>query len=531
MKIKKLNLITFSAVLIISACANNQNQYTPQTYRDSYEASYNPVDTTRTPSSLQDCFNNVLSFFKKKRLDPVTDLEVPHSEIILKNISESMALSPTRYPKGFEEIKGSQIQYGFESEYLHEETEAFFLNYMPDLSIYNGTKESWLSLKTDERLKFIDKNNEKIFPYREKGKMIKISNDPELATALPDSFVYDAGHFEIVLDPMDSAEEMINKIKIINKHFGIGSMQVTISNPIDKNLLKEKNYRNEFKSEILGYYNFMNDFDTINKLGSGYERYLIDQNAETIKSFNHPWLGPMTKFKHDRLQQLIENIADQKKFSEQELKDISYMVVSHKFIGGLSFRPDVAYKKGRIASEVRDCHQNLKCIENRIIRETYFLMKGKENFHNFSTLSTFDSELAFRALPKEVQSMLKLVFPSYGSFKQKELELYRNFSYPLRDWSNHVISLNAPELTQQIETAKLEYIESLKEITKELQTNTIDEKMARVKIMGSLGKFSKSSGLQDAMKSQYNHLINPSELKNFDKLKFALWLRSLLQIS
>jgi hypothetical protein len=402
---------------------------------------------------------------------------------------------------------------------------------MPDSSIYSGNKEAWLALTPQERLQWVDKNSKNIFPYREKGKLVKISDTPELFDALPESFVYDAGHFEIVLDPMESAEAMIKKIKTINKYFGVGSMQVTVSNPLSKDLLKNKTYRNELKSEILGYYNFMNDFDTINKLGAGYERYLKDPSAQTVKSFNHPWLGPMTKLKHDRLTRLVEGIIDQKQFSDEELKDISNKVVSHKFIGGLSFRPDVAYKKGRIASEVRDCHQNLKCIEDRIIRETYFLMKGKEAFDSFSELKAFDSVEAFKNLPSDVQQMLKKAFPIYNGFSQTELELFRNFSYPLRDWSKHIEALNTPELKNLVESAQNEYVQSLVEITKSLNSNSISISEAQAKVMGSLGEFSKHSGLLDAMKTQYDHLIDPSELKNFDQLKFAIWLRSFLNIA
>ena len=139
--------------------------------------------------------------------------------VVAKKITGATAKNPIRYPKGFEEKQGSHIQYGFESEYLHDETEALFKNYMPEASIYNGSKEEWLKLTAEERLAFVDSNIKQIFDtYRGKGRLIKITDDPELSAALPDSFVSDAGHFEIVLDPLDSAEAMIQKIKVIKQY-------------------------------------------------------------------------------------------------------------------------------------------------------------------------------------------------------------------------------------------------------------------------------------------------------------------------
>ncbi len=513
MKTKTIHSLLFSILFLAASCATTPQYYTPETYRETFNKS-------RSPANFQDCFQAITDFFVPQKPKPK-----PIATTINSVITPQLAQSAVRFPKGFEGLEEKQIQYGFESEYLHEETEAFFLNYMPASSLYNGTKEDWLALTHAQRLHWIDNNSKSLFPYREKGKLVKISTDPELQAALPESFVYDAGHFEIVLDPMDSAEELIKKIQVINKHFGVGSMQVTISNPLDKAKLASKEYKAELRSQVLGYYNFMNDFDTISKLGAGYERYLKDPSVETVKSFNHPWLGPMTKLKHDRLEDLVDGVVNQKNFSEEELKQMSYLVVSHKFIGGLSFRPDVAYKKGRIASEVRDCHQNLKCIEDRIIRETYFLMKGKEAFSSFSKLVPFDSLKSFKTLSNDTQSMLKQIFPTYGNFNQKELELFRNFSYPLRDWSKHIETLNAPELKTLVETAQNEYVQTLEQIAKDFDANKISTQEAKVKIMGALGSFSKQSGLLDAMKKQFGNLVDPEEIKNFNKLKFTIFMR------
>jgi hypothetical protein len=418
---------------------------------------------------------------------------------------------------------------------------------MPAPPFYNDSKEAWLAMTPAARLKTMDDlidaseyatPENQLFAYRAKGKLIKITDDKELNEALPDSFVYDAGHFEIVLDPSNTAEEIISKIKIINKNLGVGSMQLTVSNPLDKAFLKDnKEAREELKSELLGYYNFMNDFDTLSKLETGYERFLKDPKVQAVKSFNHPWLGPMNKLKHDKLEKLIDGIVEDKEYSEEQLKQMSYLVVSHKFIGGLSFRPDVAYKKSRLASEVRDCHQNVKCIEDRIIRETYFLMKGKESFKSFSTLEQFDTVKNYKQIqPNDVQNMLSTLFPPYGQFSQTELELYRNFSYPFRDWSKHVETLGRPGLANQIADAQTAYTEALKKIMFEynakmisgdIATRKLAKTEAQTKVMGALAEFSKKSGLTDAMKAKYNELLNPEEIKNFDILKFTFFIKAL----
>lgn len=526
MKSNKINTVLLITALVASSCATNgPEHYTPEPYRE--EASfYKPFKLERVPANFGDCWDSIRVFLGATPKAPTVAINA--NPVVAKKITEAIAKNPIRYPKGFEEKQGSHIQYGFESEYLHDETEALLKNYMPEASIYKGSKEDWLKLTAEERLAFVDSNVKKIFDtYRGKGRLVKITDDPELSAALPDSFVSDAGHFEIVLDPLDSAEAMIQKIKVINKNLGVGSMQTTISNPIDRIFLKSnKAAREELKAELLGYYNFMNDLDTLSKLETGYERFLKDPKVQAAKSFNHPWLGPMTKLKHDKLEDLIDGIVEGKNYSEEQLKQMSYLVVSHKFIGGLSYRPDVAFKKSRLASEVRDCHQNVKCIEDRIIRETYFLMKGKEKFKSFSNFKQLDTIKDFKNIePADIQYMLKDLFPVYGSFTQRELELYRNFSYPYRDWSGHIETLGKPGLKEQVEQAQSEYTEKLKSILFEYNAKKLTKAEAQVQTMGALAEFSKKSGLVDAMKEKYNELLDPSEIKHFDGLKFTFLIK------
>jgi hypothetical protein len=508
----KLTLLVLTTLAAVS-CSTTPPPIPPTTDEKEQQSDRNPANGFN-------CMDAASSILNPKNENVATMVAPKQTKTA---ITEKLAKRATRYPNGFEGREGMHIQYGFESEYLHHESTVLLQNYMPTIEHYKGSKEDWLALTHEERANFIEARASSIFPYRQKGKLVKISTDPELDAVLPDSFVFDAGHYEIVLAPMDTAEEVAKKIKVINAKIGVGSMQLTISNPIEKDVLaSSKVLREQAKGEILGYYNFMNEMDTLSKMTTGYERFLKNPDSETVKSFNHPWLGPMTALKHDRLVNIMDNVLAGKKYTDDELSKMSSLVVSHKFIGGLSFRPDVAFKKSRLASEVRDCHQNVKCIENRLMRETYFLMKGKMDFSKFSDLKSFDSVTSFDMLSKDIRSMLRTAFPKYGQYSQTEMELFRNFSYPMRDWSKHIEHLGKPELNNTVAEAQQEYLKKLDDIAQELTSGKIKKQDARNKVMGALGEFSKKSGIADALNEKYEELANPEELKFFESLKLTL---------
>lgn len=488
----KISTLSIFSALFLTACATSHVE----------------ERTSREPANVvPDCFQAIEGFIKPK---------IATANPNVKGIK--------RYSKGFENIEGANIQYGYESEYRREETEAILKNYMP--TDY-GNKEGWLSLSHHERLEYIDRNIALIFPHNKKGNFIKIASDIELSDALPDTFSFDYGQFEIVLDPMDTAEELIQKIKVINKHFGVGSMQLMISNPIDKKLLKLSAYlREKMKVELLGYYNFINDLDTLTKLSTGHDRYLQDPTALTAKSFNHPWLGPMTELKHTKLRDLINGIVEQYNYHDVELRNMSTRITSHKFTGGLAFRPDIGYKHNRLASEVRDCHKNLKCLEEKLIRETYILMKGRHDFAVYKDFAPFDAIHVFeQEIPHDSKVMLSSLFPSHAQSLQPDLQIFRNFSYPLRNWKKHIEVLEMPELTLKVANAQKAYVKALKAIDTEYSANHITKEAAQAKVMGALGAFSKESGLLEAMKTKAAQLIDSGEIEQLQMPKLTTFLR------
>lgn len=511
----KVLLSSVAVGMLMTGCSslNREQYYSYEPYREDpriSDAGYSFSDGRSPANFLNQCSVGIQKFFGVSKPPKVTK-DLPYKPIL-------------RYPKGFKE-PGMHIQYGFESEYLHEEAEVLLKSYMPDPKVFpQMTKDKWLALSHEERDRFLQSNEKAIFPYREKARLINIIDDPEMKDVMPESFIYDAGHYEVVLPPVDSAEELVYRIQKINNFLGTGSMQVMISNPYNKNGLSDLVNRTQFKDQTLGHYNFVNDLDTLSKLDQGYRRYLTDPNIQAAQSFNHPWLGPMTKVKHDLLKKILDDMSLQKNYDDEELKKMSYIISSHKFIGGLAFRPDVAYKKTRLASEVRDCHRNLKCIEDRIKRETTILMQGKETFAAFKNLKAFDSENDFMKLDSTARAGLREIFPKYGSYNAIVTERFRNFAYPLRDWSEHAKLSNDPNFLQKIKAVQEDYVNFVNQQIARYNKREISKEEAQKLIMGELSAFPEKSGLMQLMKEKYQELITPQELKALEHLKLTFLL-------
>jgi hypothetical protein len=425
------------------------------------------------------------------------------------------------------------LQFGFESEYVKTEADALLKAYMPDPSVYGLNKHDWLAMNHTERLNFLTDKSNDIFPYRKPGKLVKITDDVDLYEALPNSLIYDSGNFEIVLPPLDRVEELASKIKTINNKLGTGSMQVTISSPRESFFqfnanpsyplrqiddLSSEFIENSFNSNM-GYYNFFNDFDTLQKMRSGFKRYLDNPNELTAKSFAHPWLGPSNKQRNDKLEKLLKKHASGQMSSVDELDDISSIIDSHKFIGGTVYRPDVAWSKSRMASEVRDCHKNPACIEDRLRREVLFHMVGKEKLKDAAKLKPFDRAKVFNSMNNDVKLMLERTFPKYGNYSADTTSVYMNFVWPLREWDQHINLLNKPELSQRVASAQKKYLNFLEENAKKLKNNQITPEELKPLIQGELNRFSVESGLIDAFDDFYQKIIGTDiDLVDFIKL-------------
>lgn len=438
------------------------------------------------------------------------------------------------FPKGVEPVSPSQskghIQIGFESEYTAADSEELWKVFMPDESITGLNKSQWLDLSHQEKIAIVKDKSDSIFPnYRENGKLTKITDDEELAKALPDSFLYDSGNFEIVLPPSDRVGEISHKIKTINKGIGIGSMQVTSSVPrqsffqfngkvgaefFDSNISQDV-IDQSIKANV-GYFNVVNDIDTFSKMASGYKRYVDSPSSLTAQSFAHPWLGPMNTERHLKLKNLLDEMGSGRKISEDEVSEIATIIDSHKFIGGAVFRPDVARKQNRMAIEIRNCHKNPLCLEEELKRDVYFYQKGKEVFKEAADLTQFNRSQAWSQLDTDIQITLKELFPKYGNYNADHTAVYLNFSFPYRDWSSHVKLYGDESLHESIKNAQDIYKNRLKEIVNARKGGALTDGQAKADIQGALNKFIIDSGLYESSQKYYKGLLDES----FDELDF-----------
>jgi hypothetical protein len=438
------------------------------------------------------------------------------------------------YPDNLEAAHSKHLQFGFESEYVTKEAGPLLKSYMPDPLFFAIRESDWRALSDEERLDFVLNNATSLFPnYRKPGRLKKIASDPELYASLPDSIVYDSGNFEIVLPPYDRVEDFAHKIKTINTQLGTGSMQITVSSPRESFFqfkgrasfpataiedLHPDFMENSYRAN-LGYYSFFNDFDLLEKMQNGFARYQQDPSQLTGKSFAHPWLGPMNKDRYKKLDDLLRKHAAGEDADASKLQQMAIQIDSHKFISGTVYRPDVAWKYNRLASEVRDCHKNPACLEDRLKREVLFHMVGKEKLIKASFLKPFDRNAAFNSLPRNVQKMLQDAFPKYGHYHIDSTEVYRNFAWPLRDWGSHIDLLGDSQLAKKVDLAQKRYLEVLEVSAREYAQGTKTIKELQPLLQGEINRFGVESGLVESFKAYYEDLIKDHKtLVEFIKL-------------
>lgn len=409
------------------------------------------------------------------------------------------------YAKGFEGKEGQHIQFGFESEYVAEDAGALLSMYLPDTWITGVSKGSWLNLSLEKKVAVIEKNYQLLFPYRQAGKMELITTDPELRAILPPSLVYDGGKFEIVLPPKDFLEEQLKDIKILEEKLGAGSMQLTLSFPLPSKESTTKAKAGFYRAQ-LGHLNFMNELDTLTKLQTGYERYQKDPQYPAAQSFGHYWLGPMTKVKQTMVKQWISQAAEGEIPEGRRIEEFSWDVTSSKFIGGVSFRPDIARKSHRLAFEIRQCHKSRACIENIVRREVLALEQGLEVYSDYSKHEAFDSEALFDAEPAKVKRMLKALYPNEIFPDQNiiETDIYRNFVYPLKGWDIPIAK--DPSLRAKVTNAQKHYRLELNRIANEWESKKLSAPEASLQVMGLISEFPSRSGLLDFFNREFETL-------------------------
>jgi hypothetical protein len=438
--------------------------------------------------------------------------ETPNSAINREEIrglnKESGGVFPVpRTPVQLDPSKESIIQYGFESEFTFQQLQGILKYYAPDPELGVATN-TWIRMSLEERQKWLIANQARVFPSdREPGKLQLIRTVREVDGILPERLIRDStGNIEIVMGPFDSLEELKRRSAQVVELFGEGSMQTVISLPRAAFFRGTGGAGNLQASvqENLGFLTFFSDYDTLEKLSMGLRRWESRQDRRTARSFEHPFLGPLTKQKHDLLRTHLAANAEGKLFDKETRASIAGADDSYKYIGGTSYRPDIVGKK-RPAIEVRDAHDNRIMLINKAVRNTFYLQYGRESFRPASELIPFDAPLTFSRFSAEVQSMLKTLFPNkakpnvtYNESEKLALDVFNNFSWPMRDWRKHLDFLDAKPLETQLLTAQKSYEDRLTAIAQDLKSGVIDNEKAAVAIQGALVEFGEKSGLRTA---------------------------------
>lgn len=411
-----------------------------------------------------------------------------------------------RFPKGVDPVANpnAHLQFGFESEYTMDTAGRLLEAYAPSAE-FGISADRWTRMRPEERVTWVKEHIAEIFSdVRSDGKLEKITNDPELAF-LPKSLILDStGNLEIVLKPADTFEEWLSRVRKIESRFGAGSMQGTVG------LKSQFFHAAEGVSDTaqlnanIGWLNVLNEMDTLAKLENGAARYAEKPGSECAKSFKHPYLGPMTRIKQDSLLSFLRANRQGEKLDAETLAFVSGNDSSFKYIGGTAYRPDIA--KGITIFEVRDAHNQVPTLVERVIRATYYLQYGREPFAAAARLKAFDSVADFAGLPERIQRMLRDVFPPKFEpgvqYSPKELtarEYFRNFAYPMRDWSSWMELLgNRAALSAQVLKAQDAYMQKLNLVADGLAAGNLTRAQASLQIQGAVAQFSVESGLSSS---------------------------------
>jgi hypothetical protein len=455
------------------------------------------------------------------------------SRRVFVNAIPSEGLQPRlRYPEGVDAVAhpGQMIQFGFESEFTLGEIEGLLEVYGPAPE-FGITPQAWFAMSGADRVAWVKANLAKLFPTtRELGHLVKLAREPGL-DFMPERLLRDeTGNLEIVLQPVNTFEEWKRRVFLLSEKVGIGSMQGAASEPNDA-FFGEAGPAGGTPSsryeEDLGFFNFHNDLDSLDKLELGAARYARDPGKAAANSFNHPFLGPMTRLKQDNLVRYLSANARGELLDAQSLKFVAYEDSSFKYTGGTAYRPDIVPGR-RVVLEVRDAHNSLDALIDRMSRAVFYLERGRAAFAEAAGLRAFDSQADFAKLPEPVQQVLREIFPSklkagviYNDQEKLALEVFRNFAYPMRDWQGQLEFIRRPDLAGQVKAAQDMYVTKLARVAAELRAGTLSAKEASLKIQGALVEFVGESGLGKAYRARSKELLRETKLNH--AAKRAAW--------
>ena len=397
-------------------------------------------------------------------------------------------------PEGF-------IQISYESEYLFTESGKILMDYAPKPELYN--RAEWNKLSQEQRIAWVQSQfTDKPENATESGLVKVVDID-----FLPETLVVDStGNLEIIMDPpFNSYRDWSEKVDFIVARYGAGSQQAMMSKPrasaFKANLSKTENVE-----QHLGWINFSNLYDTFQKLKSGALRFLRDQTKLTALSFDHPYVGPMTKARRDTFEAYMWANADGKFYDKDHKQFVRKSDASFKYTGGPSYRPDIA-GPNRWSWEIRNAHKDVEDLKEKVQRDIKTHTNPMDAYVGFAKVPAFDTVENFAKLPEYVQAELQKLFPSKADHPEElnetenlVLQVYRNFSMPMMDFSALIKELAvdaaaANQLRLQVNSARVNYLQKLETIASQHRSGKISSATAKAQIMGALGVWALESDL------------------------------------
>lgn len=374
------------------------------------------------------------------------------------------------------------FQFGFESEFGNTERCLEFYELRPEIPLIGSPDSSLrafcLSLSHGDKRTVLDRK-------------------PGVGPAFLPAGLHrdDTGNVELVMGPYDSFEAFERETSWVNENLGVGSLQAMVSLPPERFFGPEPKIGAEL---ALGWLNFFNELDILERMKAGRKRFEARPDQDPLRSFLHPYLGPMIALRHRLLKKFLRQNALGEMLDEESLVRPARRDQSFKFVGSTAYRPDIAGPK-RFCLEVRDAHRDPELLQNRVARIIFYWGRSRAGFAAFADIAPFDSAQAFESLPLKVQTWLKEVAPSRAPEVVKDFEkarftyeVYRNFSYPVRDWAPWSKALGFSE--SRTLQAQGEYVLGLE--------NLAAKNASCRDAQGLLARFAQASGLYEEFRRQ-----------------------------
>ena len=380
--------------------------------------------------------------------------------------------------------RGGALQFGFESEFTELE---------PVLAFYEPLPETGLSPSAPglaSTLLALCRSLE----HGDKRPLLVRKDGPDFLPAT--LFRDDTGNIELVLPPVTGLAEFWGQIQWINSYLGTGSLQAMVSLP-RMSFFSESNGRDH-----LGWLNFFNELDVLERLVRGNAR----GPGPVLRTFLHPYLGPMIRLRHKLLAKFLRENSQGRMLEADDLIRPARRDQSFKFVGSTAYRPDVA-APSRICFEVRDAHRNPDLLRERVARILFYWRRSLGSFERYADIPPFDSAEAFSALPHEVQAWLERETPFRAPaavlpFENPRFtyEVFRNFAYPLRNWSPW-LELLGVEGGERVRNAQKIFVDELR------ASVSLSGEAAMAAAQSATARFGAMSGLHELFLAEERRLV------------------------